>query len=194
MRERHAVPLGHAHQAEVVGIGVARTFDQVRAQRRGVAREGVDGQSSGRAAEAAHIDGPRRRGKPRGNGGANEDVRRGCHEAIRRERREIREQPGIEPGTADHRSERRGARAIAVHGNQAEQLADGPLVASRKGHLLGECGRPPQQRDPAPGEPRGEHGPSIHVTALSYQTGPAHQTGQTQADRARLRGIIVGCS
>ena len=71
-----------------------------------------------------------------------------------------------------------------MHGNQAEQLADGSLVASRKGHLLGECGRPSQHCDPAPGEPRGEHGPSIHVTALSYQTGPAHQTCQTQADLA----------
>ena len=31
--ERHAVPLGDAHQAEVVGIGVARALDEMRAHR-----------------------------------------------------------------------------------------------------------------------------------------------------------------
>ena len=117
--QRDAIPLGHAHQAKVVGIGVARTFDQVRAHGAGAFEQRGDGQGLGRS-KPVGANRPRRhrRLECRGRRGADEDLVARRDQAIALNRREIGELTGVETGAADEGAERRRARSIAVKGNR----------------------------------------------------------------------------
>ena len=72
-------------------------------------------------------------------------------------------------------------------GTRPSSSPSGPFIARGDRELLGERGGPPQQRDPAPGEPGGEHDPSMHHRQYHIR-GRYAGAQATAGRRARLRG------
>src|SRR5439155_21757051 len=132
-QQRHAVPLRAADQSVVRLIDVPGTLDQVLATAPGARTERADAQRAGHSYEAADVNRPMigAVGRERDRGPDEKAVVRRDERVrfVRRDRREIGEQPRVEAGAEEAAERRDRSTAGIAEGNGGGEA--GPALQKR---------------------------------------------------------------